>query len=64
MQVYNQSGKFKIAALDFGIKYNQIRILSNLGACVHVLPWNDSTLCLNGTSLFLEFSATNNDFLT
>lgn len=40
VKVYNPNGKFKIAALDFGMKYNQVRLLCNLGACVHVLPWS------------------------
>jgi carbamoyl-phosphate synthase / aspartate carbamoyltransferase / dihydroorotase len=47
IKVFNASGKIKIAAFDFGIKYNQIRILCNLGACVHVLPWNYNQLDIN-----------------
>jgi carbamoyl-phosphate synthase/aspartate carbamoyltransferase/dihydroorotase len=39
-QVYNESGVFKIAVVDFGLKYNQIRMLCQLGACVHVVPWD------------------------
>lgn len=47
VQVFNKEGTFRIAALDFGIKYNQIRLLCNLGACVHVHPWNDESLSIN-----------------
>ncbi len=38
--IYNESGVFKIAVIDSGLKFNQIRILCRAGACVHVLPWN------------------------
>ena len=55
VRVFNKNGKYKIAALDFGIKYNQIRLLCNLDASVHVFPWNDETLCLNDfDGLFLS----------
>lgn len=38
--VFNKSGLIKIIAVDFGLKYNQIRLLCNLNACVTVVPWN------------------------
>ena len=47
VQVFNKEGKIKIAAFDYGIKFNQIRILCDLGACVDVLPWNDKSFDLN-----------------
>ena len=34
---FNKGGEIKLAAIDFGIKYNQIRILCQLGAEVHNL---------------------------
>jgi len=37
----------KIAALDCGIKYNQIRCLCERGAAVTVLPW-DSEINMKG----------------
>ena len=39
-QVYNEKGALKIVAVDTGIKFNQIRLLANRGACVKVVPWN------------------------
>ena len=38
--VYNKAGTFKITAVDSGIKFNQIRLLCQKGACVTVVPWN------------------------
>ena len=37
-RVFNKGGEIKLAAIDFGIKYNQVWILCQLGAEVHVLP--------------------------
>ncbi|XP_052761178.1 CAD protein-like isoform X2 [Mya arenaria] len=37
---YNAKGDVKIAAMDCGIKYNQIRCLCERGASVTILPWN------------------------
>ena len=47
IQVFNKTGTIKIAAFDYGIKVNQIRILCDLGARVDVLPWNDRSFDLN-----------------
>ncbi len=55
VQVFNETGKIKIAAFDYGIKFNQIRILCDLGARVDVLPWNDRSFDLNNyDGLFLS----------
>ena len=56
MKVYNKDGKIKIAAFDYGIKNNQIRIMCDLGACVHVLPWNDRSFDLNRNENFIFLS--------
>ncbi|XP_064196290.1 CAD protein isoform X2 [Anguilla rostrata] len=45
-RVFNPSGTVRIAAVDCGIKYNQIRCLCQRGARVTVVPWDhplDST---------------------
>ena len=47
-RVFNKGGAIKLAAIDFGIKYNQVRILCQLGAEVHVLPWDSLDLDVNG----------------
>ncbi|XP_077148058.1 multifunctional protein CAD isoform X1 [Ranitomeya variabilis] len=39
-RVFNRGGDVKIAALDCGLKYNQIRCLCQRGAEVTVLPWD------------------------
>ncbi|XP_053315882.1 CAD protein isoform X2 [Spea bombifrons] len=39
-RVFNAGGSLKIAALDCGLKYNQIRCLCRRGAAVTVLPWD------------------------
>ncbi|CAJ0964487.1 unnamed protein product [Ranitomeya imitator] len=39
-RVFNPGGDVKIAALDCGLKYNQIRCLCHRGAEVTVLPWD------------------------
>ncbi len=55
IQVFNETGKIKIAAFDYGIKFNQIRILCDLGARVDVLPWNDCSFDLKSyDGLFLS----------
>ncbi|XP_029635734.1 CAD protein isoform X2 [Octopus sinensis] len=38
--VYNQEGNLKIVAIDCGMKYNQIRCLTQRGVSVKVVPWN------------------------
>ena len=50
MKIYNPNGKFKIAAYDFGMKFNQIRLLCKLNASVHVLPWSETQVNLNGSN--------------
>ena len=38
--VYNIGGKYKVIAVDLGIKYNQIRCLVECNCEVKVVPWN------------------------
>ncbi len=50
-------GKFKVAALDFGLKYNQLRLLTQIGCSVQVLPATasaDDILALNPDGIFLS----------
>ncbi len=52
-----ERAKFRVAAFDFGIKYNQLRILASLGCAVQVVPWNttaDDILSLNPDGIFLS----------
>ncbi|XP_053565421.1 CAD protein isoform X2 [Bombina bombina] len=53
-RVYNPGGSLKIAALDCGLKYNQIRCLCQRGAEVTVLPWNHSVNSTEFDGLFLS----------
>lgn len=53
-KIYNPNGKYKIAAIDFGMKYNQIRLLCRLDASVHVLPWNSDFNIQDYDGLFLS----------
>lgn len=39
-KVYNEGGKFRVIAIDLGIKYNQIRCLIECDCQVLVVPWN------------------------
>ncbi|KAI3364532.1 hypothetical protein L3Q82_011323 [Scortum barcoo] len=39
-RVFNPSGSLRITVVDCGIKYNQIRCLTQRGACVTVVPWD------------------------
>jgi hypothetical protein len=48
-KIINPNGKYNIAALDFGIKCNQMRLLSKLGARITLLPW-DADFDINGES--------------
>jgi len=45
-KLYNEKGKVKIIAVDFGIKYNQIRCLIDCDCAVLVVPWNHSYISL------------------
>ncbi|THB79715.1 MAG: carbamoyl-phosphate synthase small subunit [Desulfobulbaceae bacterium] len=50
-------GKFKVVAFDFGIKYNQIRILQDKGCVVQVVPATtdaDTVLGMNPDGIFLS----------
>ncbi len=49
--------KFKVAAYDFGIKYNQLRILSEMGCAVQVVPATttaEEVLAMNPDGIFLS----------
>ncbi len=49
--------KFKVIAFDFGVKYNQLRILSDKGCSVQVVPATTSSeevLALNPDGIFLS----------
>ncbi|XP_052267533.1 CAD protein-like isoform X3 [Dreissena polymorpha] len=51
---YNKGGDVHIAALDCGIKYNQIRCLCDRGATVTVLPWDSPVDFKDYDGLFLS----------
>ncbi|KAM4694497.1 multifunctional protein CAD [Discoglossus pictus] len=53
-RVYNPGGSLKIAALDCGLKYNQIRCLCQRGAEVTVLPWDHPISSADFDGLFLS----------
>nr|DBA25415.1 TPA: hypothetical protein GDO54_009801 [Pyxicephalus adspersus] len=53
-RVFNRGGDVKIAALDCGLKYNQIRCLCQRGAEVTVLPWDSSISSADFDGLFLS----------
>ncbi|XP_063806908.1 multifunctional protein CAD [Pseudophryne corroboree] len=53
-RVYNPGGCVKIAALDCGLKYNQIRCLCQRGAEVTVLPWDAPISGAEFDGLFLS----------
>lgn len=38
--MYNSGGSIKVIAVDFGIKYNQIRCLIECDCQVLVVPWD------------------------
>lgn len=40
VKIYNPDGKIKVLAIDCGIKNNQIRMLTQRGACVKLVPWD------------------------
>jgi len=51
------AGKHKVVAIDFGLKYNQLRILSGLGCSVQVVPAHtgaDDILAMNPDGVFLS----------
>jgi len=53
----NYKVKFKVAAIDCGIKFNILRILSNLGCEVHVFPssaTSEEILAINPDGLFVS----------
>ena len=50
------SGKYKIVALDFGLKYNQLRLLQERGCQIQVVPAStssDDILAMNPDGIFL-----------
>ncbi|XP_069830459.1 multifunctional protein CAD [Dendropsophus ebraccatus] len=53
-RVFNPGGSVKIAALDCGLKYNQIRCLCQRGAEVTVLPWDSPINTAEYDGLFLS----------
>lgn len=53
-RVFNRGGDVKIAALDCGLKYNQIRCLCQRGAEVTVLPWDSPINRADFDGLFLS----------
>ncbi len=51
------SSRFKVVVFDFGLKYNQLRILSDLGCELHVVPANTdaaTVLAMNPNGIFLS----------
>jgi len=53
----NDPAEFKVVAYDFGVKYNQLRILNNRGCSVQVVPAATSAedvLALNPDGVFLS----------
>lgn len=49
--------EYKVVAFDFGIKYNQLRILAELGCAVQVVPATtsaDAVLAMNPDGIFLS----------
>jgi carbamoyl-phosphate synthase small subunit len=51
------SGKHKIVAMDFGLKYNQLRLLAERGCSVQVVPSStsaDTILAMNPDGIFLS----------
>uniref|UniRef100_UPI004055D99C glutamine-hydrolyzing carbamoyl-phosphate synthase small subunit n=1 Tax=Candidatus Electronema sp. TaxID=2698783 RepID=UPI004055D99C len=56
-KAFPAGGKFKVVAYDFGIKYNQLRILTEKGCSVLVVPAKTSAadvLALNPDGVFLS----------
>ncbi|KAG9468423.1 hypothetical protein GDO78_022769 [Eleutherodactylus coqui] len=53
-RVFNPGGALKIASLDCGLKYNQIRCLCQRGAEVTVLPWDAPINSADFDGLFLS----------
>ncbi|KAE8605816.1 hypothetical protein XENTR_v10015329 [Xenopus tropicalis] len=53
-RVYNAGGTVRIAALDCGLKFNQIRCLCQRGAEVTVLPWDYPISSAECDGLFLS----------
>ena len=54
---YAKEEKFRIAAIDCGIKHNILRSLNRAGVTVHVLPWNtgaDEIDRLNPDGVFIS----------
>ncbi|KAM8953468.1 multifunctional protein CAD isoform 1-T1 [Pelodytes ibericus] len=53
-RVFNAGGSLRIAALDCGLKYNQIRCLCQRGAEVTVLPWDHALDYADFDGLFIS----------
>ncbi|XP_022107145.1 CAD protein-like isoform X3 [Acanthaster planci] len=53
-RVLNPKGSVKIVALDTGIKFNQLRLLADCGACIEVVPWNHLLNSQDYDGLFLS----------
>ncbi|XP_075451272.1 multifunctional protein CAD-like isoform X4 [Ascaphus truei] len=53
-RVFNRGGDPRIAVLDCGLKYNQIRCLCQRGAEVTVLPWDRALNSAEYDALFLS----------
>lgn len=52
----SDTGKFKVVTLDFGLKYNQLRMLAERGCAIQVLPAStpaSQILALNPDGIFL-----------
>lgn len=53
----DEKTRFKVVAFDFGIKFNQLRILTDLGCQVQVVPATtsaDAVLAMNPDGIFLS----------
>ena len=53
----NQKGKYKVAAIDYGIKYNILRLIENEDCCIKVFPatsTKDEILKFNPDGIFLS----------
>lgn len=51
------SGQFKVVAIDYGLKYNQLRILSDKGCSIQVVPaaaGSDAILAMQPDGIFLS----------
>ncbi len=53
----NSITRYKVVAYDFGIKYNQLRLLAELGCAIQVVPAStpaDEVLAMNPDGIFLS----------